>query len=329
MNTFSILIPVYNVENYVLKCLDSIRSQIFQDYELIIVDDASPDKSMTIVNEYLNSHYDLMQKTKIVRHEQNRGLAAARLSGLQEATGNYIVFVDSDDWLELNFLNVFVEIIEKESPDIVMCNVNHIWKDKTTIEYSNSITNREEYIASILERRNTLNVWGKAYKRDLFHKLKPGFIEGINFGEDYVVLSRIVFFAHNIYFLKETLYNYSHLNENSYTYKLKRQSVDNLIAAEAIVNKFYTDKGLYADSLKVGRLKIKSELLISYFRSSGKDIVLLSYLDCLYKKDQQQIIFVKNLSLANKFVLLLCELKLYGILRLYVRVGSNIKQILK
>ncbi len=102
MPLFSIIIPVYNVEKYLNKCVDSVLNQTFTDFEVILVDDGSPDNCPAICDSYA-------EKDKRVRviHKQNGGLICARKSGLEAARGDYIGFVDSDDWIEENMYELF------------------------------------------------------------------------------------------------------------------------------------------------------------------------------------------------------------------------------
>lgn len=100
---FSIIIPVYNVEQYLDKCLKSISKQTFLDFECIIVDDGSPDNSNAIIDKYVNKD----QRFKVI-HQKNMGLSAARNTGLDAAKGDYIAFVDSDDYIANDYLEKFV-----------------------------------------------------------------------------------------------------------------------------------------------------------------------------------------------------------------------------
>ena len=115
MPLFSIIIPVYNVEKYLNKCVDSVLNQTFTDFEVILVDDGSPDNCPAICDSYA-------EKDKRVRviHKQNGGLICARKSGLEAARGDYIGFVDSDDWIEENMYELFADMIKKYSPDMVL-----------------------------------------------------------------------------------------------------------------------------------------------------------------------------------------------------------------
>ena len=115
MPLFSIIIPVYNVEKYLNKCVDSVLNQTFTDFEVILVDDGSTDNCPAICDSYAEKD----KRVKVI-HKPNGGLINARKSGLEIADGNYIGFVDSDDWIEPEMYELFANMIKKYSPDMVL-----------------------------------------------------------------------------------------------------------------------------------------------------------------------------------------------------------------
>ena len=114
---FSLIVPFYNVEKYIRKCLGSIDAQTCRDFEVILVDDGSKDATVQIVEEFINgreAQYNLIR-------QNNRGLSGARNTALKYATGEYLVFIDSDDWIETNYLSCIESVIKGFSPDIIRC----------------------------------------------------------------------------------------------------------------------------------------------------------------------------------------------------------------
>ena len=116
MPKISVIIPVYNVEKYLSQCLDSILNQTFKDFECICVNDGSTDKSLAILQEYVNKD----DRIKIINQE-NKGLSGARNSALKIVNGKYITFIDSDDFVTIDYLEKLINIAEKEDSDIVYC----------------------------------------------------------------------------------------------------------------------------------------------------------------------------------------------------------------
>lgn len=171
----SIIVPVYNVEPYLRQCLDSIVGQTYQDLEILIVDDGSTDGSGNICDEYREKD----DRIKVF-HTDNRGLSAARNLGLDEATGEYIGFVDSDDWIELDLYEMLLKGIE--DADIAVC--GYSWEGTSTrnkpyiIDSLITYNTREALVALINEKINT-NVWNKIYRTFLFQSIR--FPEGHNY----------------------------------------------------------------------------------------------------------------------------------------------------
>lgn len=160
----SIIIPVYGVEKYISQCLESVINQSYENIEIIVVNDGTKDNSMKIVEEYL-----LDERIKIINKE-NGGLASARNRGIEEATGEYIYFLDSDDWIEVNTIEVLVE--ESNNLDIIYSN---FWyfdeknqkkrKNKEKIKSNMSMTG--EYL---LGYSTEIMVWNKIYKKVFLKK---------------------------------------------------------------------------------------------------------------------------------------------------------------
>ena len=124
MPKFSIIIPVYNVEKYIGKCLDSIMNQTYKDYEVIIVNDGTKDHSMEIVKDY---------DVKVI-NQKNQGLSAARNRGVKEATGDYILFIDSDDYIEKDLLKELNKSL-KNNPDLVRFQVQEVYDNGKIMKY--------------------------------------------------------------------------------------------------------------------------------------------------------------------------------------------------
>lgn len=118
MIKISVIIPVYGVEKYIRQCLESVIKQTYKNLEIIVVNDGTKDNSMKIVEEYL-----VDERIKVINKE-NGGISSARNRGIEEATGEYVSFVDSDDWLEIDLYERIVQILEGNKVDIIVFNYN-------------------------------------------------------------------------------------------------------------------------------------------------------------------------------------------------------------
>ena len=160
----SLIIPVYNVRDYLRKCLDSVAAQTYEDLEVIIVNDGSTDDSLEIALEY-TSKYPHFRCYTI----ENRGLGGARNYGMEYATGEYIMFLDSDDYIAPNCVEVMVAAAVKNGSDIVSCNCYDVKEDGSVIlayknAYHNAATSLETEPTILFNRHSA---WGKLYKREL------------------------------------------------------------------------------------------------------------------------------------------------------------------
>ena len=148
----SIIVPVYNVEQYLRKCIDSLLNQDMDDYEIILVDDGSPDMCPKICDEYAETH-----KNICVIHRKNGGLSAARNSGIEVSQGEYVMFVDSDDYIEPNVLNGLINQIERDHLDVLRFNYQNV-SDKYAVINPNKDPKRDvDFCESVIDGETFLN----------------------------------------------------------------------------------------------------------------------------------------------------------------------------
>ena len=173
----SIIVPCYNTEKYVERCLDSLINQTYKNLEIIVVNDCSPGNISEIVEEYKSND----DRIKIVNHKKNRGLFQARLSGSEIATGDYICFVDSDDYVDLDFYREMIFTAEKSKSDIVVCNtvveernrkfIYNLFKTGKTELHESEIL--DEYFKQEGQNYRWHTVWNKIYSMELWKKCAP------------------------------------------------------------------------------------------------------------------------------------------------------------
>jgi glycosyltransferase involved in cell wall biosynthesis len=168
----TVIIPVYNVETYLRKCIDSVVNQTYKNLQIIIVDDGSTDLSGAICDEYAKKDNRI-----VVMHKDNGGLSSARNAGMEIAKGQYISFVDSDDWIELTFYEEMMDFIDKYSVDIVMCGAKVI-KDSAYIEdrfiyfKNDCVIEHDAALEMILKDEIGSQVWCKLSKTKLWDNIK-------------------------------------------------------------------------------------------------------------------------------------------------------------
>lgn len=200
MPKFSIIVPVYNVEKYLRKCLDSIKKQTFKDYEVIIVNDGTKDNSMEIAKEY---------PYKIV-NQKNQGLSVARNTGVKQATGEYLIFIDSDDYIEKDLLKKINNSL-KNNPDVVRYQIKEVYENEINEQKFNekSFNNKtgEEAFKLISKYHFVENAWCYAIKRKYYQKEKFSFKPG-TIHEDFGLIPLVIIKAKTVNSISYIGYNY-------------------------------------------------------------------------------------------------------------------------
>lgn len=207
----SVIVPVYNVEKYLNKCVDSIINQTYKNLEIILVDDGSPDNCGKICDDYAKKDSRIR-----VFHKENSGVSSARNLGINNSTGNWIAFIDSDDWIEEKYFEIMLDKAKKENADIVICGYNKIWKNKIepiNTSMGDKVYNSKEYLINCLYPQTGFGFCHmKIIKKDCIGQAL--FDEKIAVGEDALFNIEISKNIEKVVFLSKPLYNYRN-NENS------------------------------------------------------------------------------------------------------------------
>lgn len=214
--SISIIVPIYKVEKYIRQCIESIINQSFKDLEIILVDDGSPDNCPEICDEYA----DKDNRIKVI-HKQNEGLIAARKSGLKTATGEYVSFVDGDDWIDTDMYKKVYQSINKYNPDCVITQFLFAFEDKNI--KSDYLLDKEYYSREDIENEifPTMlfkgqyyrfgifpNCWSKVFKRDILDKHLYDVDNRIRMGEDIAFTYPCLMECKSVSFIDEALYYY-------------------------------------------------------------------------------------------------------------------------
>ena len=241
----SIIIPIYKVEQYLLHCLDSVSKQTYKNIEVLLVNDGSPDLSGQIAKKYTenDSRFIYFEKT-------NGGLSSARNLGIDRCSGEYISFVDSDDWLEPTFIECLVEAAEKTNSDIAICNIKYIYSNGT--ERSNVPKIKAEKCVSNIEALSDLfnskyfrnHAVNKLYKSSLFKNTDIRYPLGRLY-EDVFTTYRLIYEARQVVYIPGTLYNYLQARPGSIlNFGFNNKQLDILDGLDSIRG-FIRKKGIY------------------------------------------------------------------------------------
>ena len=197
----SILVPVYNVEAFIERCAVSLFEQTFDDIEYIFVNDCTPDNSIEVLKKVIEKYPNRNSHIKIIHHKTNRGLAGARNTGIQNATGDYILHIDSDDYIELDTVRLLYNSALNNDSDMVVCDYILEWKSQRKLILQNWDSSNKEFIKKVLTVEAMPCVWNKLIRRSIYIDNNVKAIEGVNFGEDLSVLPKLLYFAKKIKFL--------------------------------------------------------------------------------------------------------------------------------
>ncbi len=222
-NLISIIIPVYNVRNYLSRCLDSVISQTYKNLEIILVNDGSTDDSLEICSNYTAKD----SRIKIIDKEKG-GVAAARNAGIKAASGEWISFVDSDDYIDPDTYEIALYTALEKNAKLVQWNLIH-FTETTTIPEVNSIN--EGFVD--LTENNELSwifntVYTKLIHRDLFDKFESPFVDGLSIVEDLCFSYRLFNRAGKFYYLDNCFYHY-YSREKSIMHSIEENALDNAV----------------------------------------------------------------------------------------------------
>ena len=203
----SVIIPVYKVEKFVERCVRSLMEQTMDGIEYIFVDDASPDDSILILHKVLVDYPERSERVKILVHSENKGLPAARNTGLAVAKGEYVFHCDSDDFVEKDLLSTLYEVACCEKADIVWSDYYVSYPNNERYMRQPSYDTPEAALKGMLHGRMRYNVWNKLVKRSLYIEHDITFPAGYAMGEDMTMMF-LFSYAHKVAYVGKALYHY-------------------------------------------------------------------------------------------------------------------------
>lgn len=221
----SIIVPVYKVESFLPRCIESIQNQRFKNWELILVDDGSPDNSGKLCDEYAKSDSRIR-----VLHKKNGGVSSARNLGLENIKGEWVTFVDADDWLDEDTLE---QCMAFQDCDLIRFSANFVYKEDGTRNIPYKLTEglvKEQLLEQVVARKSLLTVWGCFFRASLLGT-DIRFDTNLKNGEDWLVLVHLICRASKITIVNKPLYQYNCYNENSCIANLNPKKVSDSIKA--------------------------------------------------------------------------------------------------
>jgi glycosyltransferase involved in cell wall biosynthesis len=307
----SILIPAYNVEKYITRCLNSIIGQINQECEVIVVNDHSTDNTEKFIDQIILQN-DLLDIIKI-NNPINLGLANSRKIALEQSRGDYIFNVDGDDDLEEGVLLQILELIKNKNIDLIYFDYNLVWEKGKKRKAVKIFDSAEQYLVSTLSAKSESSVCNKIIKRSLYFENNIFPFQNLNYGEDFGVTSRILYFSKDIYYFPMVCYNYNQTNVNSYTKNGSLKVILDLESIFGLIKEFYNSRKeqKFIEHLNIGIARKLIQLFYSFDFSLIKDISRvfnLNYnLTNLNDFSISERIILHGLKNENYVLLLICK----------------------
>ncbi len=233
MPKISVIVPVYNVEKYIEKCLNSLINQTLEEIEIIIVNDGTKDNSMKIVKRFQERY----PKKIVCLEKENGGLSDARNFAIPYAKGEYIAFLDSDDYVENNMYKDMYELAKKENSDMVECDFYWEYPNKTKVDIGEYYYNKKEMLEKV-----RVVAWNKLIKREILEKTKIKFPNGYRY-EDVEFTYKLIPYLEKISFLKKPCIHYVQ-REESISNLQNERTKEIFDVLDHVIN-YYKEKNIY------------------------------------------------------------------------------------
>lgn len=320
----SILVPIYGVEKYIERCARSLFEQTYDNIEYIFIDDCSKDRSAELLCSVINSYPTRKEQIIIVKHEINKGLGQSRNTGVMNSSGDFILHVDSDDYIEKDTVAKCVEEQTKTDADIVLFDAIIHYGNYSIKQCRSTSSGDAKLDLSLLARNNIVSVWGMMIRRRLYIDNKICVSDGVNNSEDYNVTPILAYFSRKNTYLKEFLYHYDCTNQSSYSYSFSENKADQVWQTIAKLETFFDDKGsVYINAVKQAKIKIACKDLIDSAKNRcNKDYYFKTKLR-LSKIDTTDLSFVPLLYRYCFFM------PSYNTLSIYVKIAEIVNGLLK
>lgn len=315
-NKVSVIIPIYKVEAFIERCATTLLEQTLHEVEYIFVDDATPDRSIQILKEVVARYPERKEQVRIVHHAENKGLPAARNTGLALATGEYIFHCDSDDYVEPTMLEELYNAAQNTNADIVWCDWFLTFAQNERYMKQPSFETPMEALKAMLSGGMKYNVWNKLVRRSLYTDNDIQFPAGYGMGED---MTMMLLFAHakNVAYIPKAYYHYVKLNTNAFsqTYSDKhlvelKHNVQRIIDYMQNVYREALEK-----ELNFFKLDVKFPFLIAGQYKRWAE---------WYPEANTYILQNKTISTRTRYIQWLASKQQYWVVRMYSWVLNNL-----
>lgn len=271
----SICVPIYNVENYIERCAVSLLGQTYGKIEYVFVNDCSPDKSVEVLSKVMEDYPGKKDFVKIISHEKNRGLAAARNTAVSNSEGDFILHVDSDDYLGIDAVEKLVNKQQETDADIVTGQAVQIEKDKSSVMQRPQFLCKDDFVKDMIMPSISHTIWGRLIRKSLYTDYGIEAKEGVNIGEDLQAMSQLAYYAKKVDSIWDVVCYYDCTNDLSYMNQFDMASIRRLVqdtTSMEIVRDFFVGKSDKFQNQAEGYLRDYYLKLLRYYgRSKMKE----------------------------------------------------------
>lgn len=315
MNAVSVIVPIYKVKEFISRCVVSLMEQTLSDVEFIFVDDATPDSSMEILQSVIDRYPERKKQCRILHHEQNKGLPAARNSGLEVAQGEYIFHCDSDDYVEKDMLEKLYDAAKKNDADIVWCDWYLSFNKNERYMKQPGYKTSVDALKGMLSGLMKFNVWNKLIRHSLYTDNKICFPSGYGMGEDMTII-RLFARAKKVVYVHEAFYHYVQQNSGAFCKTFSEKHLTDIRHNSSLVIEDL--KQMFGNALDTELAFFKLDVKFPFLISDDSDRYALW--KEWYPEANRYIMQNKRLSFRSRLVQWLAWKNQFWAVRLYYKL---------
>lgn len=317
----SILVPVYGVEKYIERCARSLFEQTFEDIEYIFVDDCSPDRSIENLKKVMDDYPHRKQQVQIICHEHNKGLAGARNTAVDNCQTEFLMHVDSDDWIDKDTISECMRIANNDRVDIVTIGLERVKGKKSSVDKVEWSSDTKEMTRRVIVHEVHNGICGRLIRTSLYKDYNIKVEVGRGMSEDLQVSPRLFYYAKDTAYTDKVFYHYI-TNDTSYTSSFSMEKFRHTMMAFKLLEDFFEDKEFFLKNAVIER-KIGSYQrgIIDCAKQVGNKN---SFLEIKKRLAMESKIYTPNLSFGDRVIL---SINNYSLLRIILVCASVIKKM--
>lgn len=291
----SVLVPVYNVEPYIERCARSLFEQTYDNLEFIFCDDCSTDRSVYVLEQVIRDYPNCERRIRIVHHDHNRGLAAARNTLVEFSKGVFVFWVDSDDWVETNAVELLVAKQQETDADFVTGRALAHDVDKVSAYFDGGWDlNRKSLLDNILRGKRGASVWRRLIRRRLYTDYVIRGLEGVDGREDFQVTIPLIFYSSKVAGIDAFIYHYNRENLHSITYDYMNNLIYQIqsMRSRLFIRDFFVGKDdYYLRIISEGTVSVAHKYMMHHYQQRNRKgyQIMVDYIEKIDRKYWKRI----------------------------------------